>query len=372
MLTLEYDVAMENIYLDKNVSEEVFKKFDYTLNQTSYHIILGKLFYYKEKLELNDWLYYLLVKQCSEAMFKDKTESYRILFCWFMLNKTGYKAQLNYLNDEIILSVFTKDVVYDIPVREYDNGYFVDITSYEKPNFYQGEKYKKVNYGVAVFHTCNITNPHGRDFSFKMEKLPSLGKPEIITRELAFIHENELYTVDIDINLTIIQLMHNYPELTIQDHASIPLSNEASNTLLKQLGEYIKGKNKYEAVRFLLSFTRQAMKYKTDQQGYGISNLTFCAEETLYYNFSDCEDRSILFNYLVDQLLDIDVLLLDYPEHATTAVELEKVCGNPIEYDGKNYTICDPTGPGNHLRPGEYPLGLDPKAYTILNKGLQN
>ena len=101
ILTLEYDAAMENIYLDKVFSQEVFKKFNLALSQTSYHIILGKLFYYKEKLELNDWLYYLLIKQCSEMAFQDKTEAYRTLFCWFLLNKTGYKAQLNYLNDEI-------------------------------------------------------------------------------------------------------------------------------------------------------------------------------------------------------------------------------------------------------------------------------
>ena len=141
ILNFEYDVAMEEIHLDKEVSEEAFEKFDFDLNNTSYYTILGKLFYYKEKLELNDWLYYLLIKHCSEEMFQDKTEAYRTLFCWFLLNKTGYKAQLNYLNEEIILSVFTKDIVYDIPVREYDDGYFVDITSYEKPTDYRAQKY---------------------------------------------------------------------------------------------------------------------------------------------------------------------------------------------------------------------------------------
>ena len=39
-----------------------------------------------------------------------------------------------------------------------------------------------------------------------------------------------------------------------------------------------------------------------------------------YYPYCDCEDRSVLYSYLVRNLLKLDVVLLDYPNHIATAV----------------------------------------------------
>ena len=67
-------------------------------------------------------------------------------------------------------------------------------------------------------------------------------------------------------------------------------------------------------------------------------------EETLLYPYSDCEDRSILFSFLVNNLTGLKVVGLDYPEHIATAVKFNTpVKGDAINHNGARYVVCDPT-----------------------------
>jgi len=76
---------------------------------------------------------------------------------------------------------------------------------------------------------------------------------------------------------------------------------------------------------------------------FGKENYLF-PEETLYYPYSDCEDRSILFAWLVHSLLGMDVIGLDYPGHVATAVQFKgNVGGDAIQYNGRRYVVADPT-----------------------------
>ena len=63
-----------------------------------------------------------------------------------------------------------------------------------------------------------------------------------------------------------------------------------------------------------------------------------------YYPYCDCEDRAVLYSYLVRNLLKLDVVLLDYPNHIATAVCFnENVSGDFVTVEGKKYIVCDPT-----------------------------
>ena len=98
-----------------------------------------------------------------------------------------------------------------------------------------------------------------------------------------------------------------------------------------------------EQVNFLLRFVQNAFKYKTDDQQFGGEKYLF-ADETLYYPYSDCEDRSVLFAYLVREIVGLEVVGLMYPGHAATAVKFTRnVPGDYISYKGNKYTLCDPT-----------------------------
>jgi hypothetical protein len=97
------------------------------------------------------------------------------------------------------------------------------------------------------------------------------------------------------------------------------------------------------AVNFLLRFVQTSLKYKTDERQFGKENYLF-PEETLHYPYSDCEDRAVLFAWLVQTLLGLDVVGLNFPGHVATAVKFNgRVSGDAITYKGNRYIVSDPT-----------------------------
>lgn len=366
-ISLNYNEDIEKITLLPDMDEETFERYYFDLDKSGYYIILNNLFHYKRDLELNDWVYYLLIHTCAKAIYAQQDENYRTLFCWFMLHKSGYTVQLNYTESEALLSVYTRDKVFALPVREEGNGWFVNITNPDEI-FKDGTSKRAKMKLIAQKAAVKINKP-GRPFLFEFGKLPKLNNPKIMEKKLSFIHDNQLYQYDVRIDGNYLSLMYYYPELTLYQHAQIDLSASARATLLYPLKKTVENKSPYESIRLLLSFTRQAMLYDTDQNAYNRENLMFSPEETLFYKYSDCEDRSALFYYLVREILGLDVILLDFPTHASVAVALDKPYGdNPINYKGKIYSICDPTGPGNHLKPGDFPEGLENVEFKILEE----
>ena len=101
--------------------------------------------------------------------------------------------------------------------------------------------------------------------------------------------------------------------------------------------------NELDAVNRLLNFVQTAFVYEYDDKVWG-HDRAFFADETLYYPYCDCEDRSILFSRIVRDLLGLEVVLIYYPGHLATAVKFnQQVSGDYIQMNGKRYVVCDPT-----------------------------
>ena len=128
-----------------------------------------------------------------------------------------------------------------------------------------------------------------------------------------------------------------------QLYSKASLSNQAKETLYPVLHKAIAGKTQAQAANILINFVQTGFDYATDQQQFGYERPLY-PDESLYYPYCDCEDRSILFACLVRELLGLDVVLLDYPEHISTAVCFtEDVDGDYLMLDNKKYVACDPT-----------------------------
>lgn len=127
-------------------------------------------------------------------------------------------------------------------------------------------------------------------------------------------------------------------------YANTPLSACIKEKLYPQLRTIIK--------KLIISLCQQvgfcigqqtAFVYEYNDKVWG-HDRAFFAEESLYYPYCNCEDRSILFSRLVRDLLGLDVILVFYPGHLATAVAFtDNVDGDYIELNGKHYIICDPT-----------------------------
>lgn len=151
--------------------------------------------------------------------------------------------------------------------------------------------------------------------------------------------------------ISLINFYSSYPSASINGdpmtrwalYANTPLAQKTRELLYPDLKKKIDRLSQCEAVDRLLNLVQTGLEYEYDDTVWGYDRAFF-AEESLYYPFCDCEDRSILFSRLVRDLLGLDVALVYYPGHLATAVHFtEDVGGDSILIEGRKFIVCDPT-----------------------------
>jgi hypothetical protein len=114
-----------------------------------------------------------------------------------------------------------------------------------------------------------------------------------------------------------------------------------------------------------MRFTRDAFVYETDQQNFG-KEKRLSPEQTLLYDRSDCDDRAGLFFYLVKEIYNLPMIAMLYPTHITIAVQFDTPVGKPVLYNGKSYSVCDPTPQQNDLAIGEVSRRMKHSNYEVV------
>jgi len=154
-------------------------------------------------------------------------------------------------------------------------------------------------------------------------------------------------------------LLSNYPFVKTAHYLKAPFTEATRKSMVKALEPHLKKLELEDQMSFLVSFTRKAFEYESDQMTIGRDN-PLTAEEALVAEGSDFEDRTaILYQLLVD-LTDLNFIVIQYlyDDIVTIGVELPEVYGEAFRYEGISYTICDPTMPTNTGKIGLYPIVL--------------
>lgn len=183
-------------------------------------------------------------------------------------------------------------------------------------------------------------------------------------------------SVSTQVPQNLIEFFNRYPSSALDGnpmtrwamYANTPLSQKAKDQLYPELKEFIKDNPMETAANKLLNWVQTGFVYEYDDKVWG-HDRAFFAEESLYYPYCDCEDRSILFSRLVRDLLGLDVALIYYPGHLATAVCFpDDVTGDAMMIRGRKFTVCDPTyigAPVGSQMPG---LEYDKTQAIILNR----
>ncbi len=321
-----------------------FKKFDYryplneekisniwlTIANTNHKPLIESIKNYQNKLNLNDYALLELVNNISRY-FYDKNLNSRLLYNWFILNKLGYNAKIAYKDNQVILLLPSKTLIYDCPSIVIDNQRFYAIRIEGNPDIYGMVKSYK-----------GVYNENNQPIDLFLSKLPEL-KPIHEEKELTFTYNEQNIRLKVIYDRNFIRFLMNYPRTEYQVYFKSSPTNYLDYSLINELKNLIIDKTEIDAVNLLLRFVQTAFVYKTDKEQFGYEKCLF-PDETIFYEGSDCEDRAILFAYLVRRLLGLEVIGLDYPNHVATAVLFsDKIVGDKIEYKGKEYLICDPT-----------------------------
>ena len=308
---------------EKSVSALWGKFADNAYAQTAYqikNIALNK--------NINDYGTYLLITKTAQTLFPNKPNE-QVVYTVYMLNQLGFKAKIARTGDNLIALISIRQLVYK---RSYLN--------YEKDSFYvftsNPEEIKNCS---SIYTYDNLMKNCSKSIDLNFYKPLLLGdKVKYVT-----VKTDDASEINVKINLEDINFFNNYPHTEMQVYANAEMNDEINNALLGTLSKQIDGKSDLDAVNYLLDFIYASCEYKTDGEQFGYEKPMFC-EETLYYPYSDCEDNSILFSYLVRKLLGFDVVLLDYPGHIATAVKIPgEVNGSYLQLEDGKYIVCDPT-----------------------------
>lgn len=327
-----YNQDLIESYSNKLVSENAFGGLIYELDA------------FRKKHRLDDWLYYQLVRRVADQL-SPKAENYTryTIYKWYLLSLSGYESILTYAEGRILFYVLSDENIYNIPVRKENGKNYVCLNYHD---------YGSIDFTRFHFKKIDISVPDAsRSFSYQVKSLPELTASSR-EKEINFNYNNSEYTFRIKLNPSIGTYFKNYPTTDYEKHFNIPLSGETYNSLMPALKKYLKGLHAKDGVDFLMHFTRYSFLFKPDSETYGSEKIN-SPEMTLLSESSDCEDRVSLFYYLVKEIYDLPMIVVVYPKHVTIAVHFDKSFGNTISYNGRKFTICEPTPQKEDLKIGE-------------------
>lgn len=299
-----------------------------TLTKTDHAQTLKALQAYKKTMNLNDWGYYLLLRQFAGKLAKNENDANMIT--WFLMLGSGYDTKVAYGDDTLYLFGAVDHQVYQtVFLKEEGKRYYI----------LDPEGRKQRIGGVISFKGNYPKSDKPLDYLMGDLRLPDSSK----SRQLSFKYKGKPYNITVEYNPNKVAFYQMAPQTAFELYFDAPVEYHSKKSLLSQLEPLVAGRDELDAVNFLLRFVQTSFKYATDDVQFKREKPLF-PEETLYYPASDCEDRSILFAYLVRKLLGLEVVALHYPGHLAAAVRFHgNVGGDSFEHKGKRFTVTDPT-----------------------------
>ncbi|MBQ7490487.1 MAG: hypothetical protein IJT51_08250 [Bacteroidales bacterium] len=297
------------------------------LSGTQYMKLVNQLQQLETQLHLNDWALFQLIANTSDKIFSKNRVNEKRIFQIFIYSQLGYAAKIGRLGNEIIILIPFKTDVYKLPYYTFKNTkYYLMGCNGNKP-----QKFYSYSFDLGTNRAkcdLDIKNP----IWLPQNNVTKTYGKNVLPKEISVL-----------CNKNALDFYSTMPMSDLGTYTSSEIDELVSTKLMNALRPFVAGKSEKDAAALLLSFVQKSFVYATDEEQFGYEKYFF-PDELLYYNNSDCEDRSILFAYLVRKLLNLNVVLLDYPDHVATAVRFnENVTGDYVKYKGKNYIICDPT-----------------------------
>ncbi len=327
------------------------------IDANNYQPLINALLACKEKNQLNDWLYYQLIRKMAQQLSPKETNYHRYtLYKWFLLNKSGYDATLAIRGDILLFYVQSDENIYDIPYYLKNGKQYVCLNYHD---------YGTIDFRKEEPNEVSVQVPEGKKaFSYKVTRMPEFTDADYAEKDIQFDYKNKSYLFKIMVNSQVQSLFANYPVVDYESYFNIPLSNKTYNTLIPELKNSVKGMDQRKGVDYLMRFTRNAFQYENDQENFG-KEKRLSPEQTLLTRYSDCDDRAALFFCLVKEIYKLPMIVLAYPHHVTIAVKFDKPVGEAIHYKNNTYSVCEPTPQLKDLSIGELSPKLKDVPYQV-------
>lgn len=319
----------ENIHLralDGNAVADEWLK----LSESPYDITVSTALNARKANKLCDWAYMKMLQAVTEKQYGKTNEA--VLVQAFIMTQSGYRIRLGMSDTKLYMLVASQYGIFGYRYFILDGVKFYNVN---------GDKDVKMQITQAKYGK-------EKSLSLQIKQLPDLNNTPTAKRTLT---SKKGVTAAVSVNKNLIDFFNTYPQAYFNGsqstrwaaYANTPIEQSVKDMLYPSLRKTIAGMKEREAVNILLNWVQTAFEYEYDDKVWG-GDRAFFAQETLYYPYCDCEDRSILFSHLVRDLVGLDIVLLYYPGHLATAVAFnENVNGDYLTYNNRKYVVCDPT-----------------------------
>ncbi|MEX2154562.1 MAG: hypothetical protein WD825_14570 [Gemmatimonadaceae bacterium] len=318
--------------LPATITGEAISAFWEQINASPYKDVLAALQKQRELMQLGDWAFAQLAFRTGLSLAGGDTTHARLI-AWHFLVKSGYATRVGYSGSNIHVLLKTDELLYGVSYFTIDNGkfYVLDLANGVPPR-------------VGAIRTYEKDHPSARkSLSFFMNALPLLPE-DLEPRTLRFAYKGQKFEINAGVNRNLVQFLTNYPQTRLNGYLDAEVPSSAMDAVVGGLQPIIAGRPELEQVDMILRFVQTAFDYKTDGDQFAREKWMF-PEETLFYPFSDCEDRAILFSYLVRKLVPaVSVVGLIYSDHVAAAVRFNTVVTGDVRmHRGIRYVVSDPT-----------------------------
>ena len=304
-------------------------------------------------LQLGDWAYLLMLRQMAGKLYGNDTNEAVILTAYLYM-QSGYKVRLASDKFRLYMLWASKHHIYG------KNYYEMD-----------GERYYSIEELPMTLQICSVGFPKEKSLSLQISSEQKFIECPTAMRTVSSTRYPEM-AVSYHSNQNLMDFYQAYPTSKLGEdvmsrwamYANTPMSSRMMEQIYPTLRQALQNCGEREAVERLLNWVQTGFEYDYDEKIWG-DDRVFFSEESLFYPFCDCEDRSILFTRLVRDLCGLKCVLVYYPGHLAAAVAFtEPTQGDYIDLDGKHYTIADPTYIGAPM--GCTMPGMDNMLATVI------
>ncbi|MBR2351577.1 MAG: hypothetical protein IKA70_01395 [Alistipes sp.] len=308
------------------LSEDVVANSWLAISKGGFDVMLEDCLAIKKSIGMGDWGYYCLVRDAATCYYGAQCNDNTLLQA-YILTHSGFRLRLARKENRLYMLLNVSETIYGQPFFTLDGARYYFVESRVAPQSLQ---------------ICNVQFPGEKGLSLQMTAPPRLAQRDAASIRFASTRYPELF-VTLAPNKNLIDFYASYPTSPLSFYVHTSLSPALKDVLYPALKRATAQRPQREAVDVVLNFVQTAFAYKSDTYQFGREKWFF-GDEMFFYPFCDCDDRAILFAVLVREVLGLDVVLLDYPEHISTAVRIPAAGDDGVvTVDGERYVVCDPT-----------------------------
>ena len=320
----------------------------------------------RKRHEFSDWAYYQMLLALTRQFYGEGTNE-AVLTQAFLYSQSGYKMRLAHDESHLYMLAATRHFIYNKLFYSLDGDWYFLL---------EGKQSEKL--GI-----CEASFPKESSLSLHIPQAQHFAMNPTDERTITST-KNPAFSFTIHSNKNSIDFLNTYPSSSVNNnfmtrwamYANSPMGKEICDQLYPQMKVKLAGMTEKQAVQELLWWIHGSIDlegviksptcflYRYDEDVWG-TDRAFFAEETLFYPYCDCEDRSILLSRLVRDLLGLDVVLVYYPGHLAMGVCFnEDVKGDYVMLDGRKFIVCDPTYIGSNV--GETMPNVKDTSTTVI------